>query len=126
MFDIGFWELILILIVALLVVGPERLPRMARTAGLWLGKMRRLITTVRADIQRELAADELRQTLAKQAKSTGLHEIIEETKEIAADAGKLLNDSTDSPRRSESPPSSAPGAATDSPHDAKRQSGSDA
>ena len=126
MFDIGFWELILILIVALLVVGPERLPRMARTAGLWLGKMRRLVTTVRADIQRELAAEELRQTLAKQAKSTGLHEIIEETREIAADAGKLLNESTDSPRRSESPPSSPPGAATDSPHDAKRQSGPDA
>ena len=126
MFDIGFWELTLILIVALLVVGPERLPRMARSAGLWMGRMRRFVGTVRADIQRELAAEELRQTLAKQAKSTGLHEIIEETKEIAADAGQLLKDPADSPRRSESPESSPRGEATDSPHDAKRQSGPDA
>jgi sec-independent protein translocase protein TatB len=126
MFDVGFWELTLILIVALLVIGPERLPRVARSAGLWMGKMRRFVTTVRADIQRELAAEELKQTLAKQAKSTGLHEIIEETREIAADAGQLLKDPADSSRRPESTESSPSGEATESPHDAKRQSGPDA
>ncbi len=47
MFDIGFWELSLLALVALLVVGPERLPKLARTAGLWLGKGRRLINSVR-------------------------------------------------------------------------------
>ncbi|NOR39707.1 MAG: twin-arginine translocase subunit TatB, partial [Gammaproteobacteria bacterium] len=40
MFDIGFWEIIFILVISLLVVGPERMPRIARTAGLWVGKMR--------------------------------------------------------------------------------------
>jgi sec-independent protein translocase protein TatB len=126
MFDVGFWELTLILIVALLVVGPERLPRVARSAGLWMGKMRRFVSTVRADIQRELAAEELKETLAKQAKSTGLHEIIEETREIAADAGQTLKEPADSRRRSESPDASPGGEATDSPHDAKQQSGRDA
>lgn len=81
MFDIGFWELAVISVVALLVVGPERLPRLARTAGLWMGRARRFVSTVKADIDRELAADELKKTLAKQAESTGLHEIIEETRQ---------------------------------------------
>jgi sec-independent protein translocase protein TatB len=80
MFDIGFWELAIIAVVALLVVGPERLPRVARTAGMWIGKMRGFVTSVKRDIDRELAADELKRALAKQAESTGLHEIIEETR----------------------------------------------
>jgi sec-independent protein translocase protein TatB len=80
MFDVGFWELTVIAIVALLVVGPEKLPRVARSAGLWVGKARRFVSSVKADIDRELAADELKKALAKQAESTGLHEIIEETR----------------------------------------------
>jgi len=78
MFDIGFWELIFILVIALLVVGPERLPRVARTVGLWLGKARGLIASVKADIDRELAAEELKRTLARQAAVPELEEIIEE------------------------------------------------
>ncbi len=81
MFDIGFWELALIGVVALLVIGPERLPRVARTAGLWLGRARRFVSSVKADIDRELAADELKKALAKQAKSESLYEIIEDTKD---------------------------------------------
>lgn len=85
MFDIGFWEIILILVIMLLVVGPERLPRLARTAGLWLGKARGFVSSVKADIDRELAAEELKRHLMKQAESTGIHEIIEETKAVAKD-----------------------------------------
>jgi len=55
MFDIGFFEIIFIMVIALLVVGPERLPRIARTAGLWLGKMRGFVSSVKADIDQELA-----------------------------------------------------------------------
>ncbi len=80
MFDIGFWELAVIGVVALLVVGPEQLPRLARTAGLWAGRARRFVGSVKADIDRELAADELKKSLAKQADSEGLYDIIEETK----------------------------------------------
>ena len=53
-------------IVALLVIGPERLPTVARTIGLWLGKARRLIAHTRADIERELGTEELRSMLYKQ------------------------------------------------------------
>ena len=81
MFDIGFWELLVIGVVALLVIGPERLPKVARTAGLWVGRARRFVSTVKADIDREIAADELKKVLRKQAESSGLHDIIEETRQ---------------------------------------------
>lgn len=79
MFDIGFSEIIFILVITLLVVGPERLPRVARTAGLWLGKIRGFVTSVKADIDQELAAEELKRILAKQAAMPELEEIIEKT-----------------------------------------------
>jgi len=63
MFDIGFAELLLIGIVGLLVIGPERLPTAVRTAGLWLGRLRRSFNEVKRDIERELRTDEIRQTL---------------------------------------------------------------
>lgn len=83
MFDIGFWELALIAVVALLVIGPERLPGVARTAGLWLGKARSFIASVKADVDRELKAEELKRIMEKQAELPGLHDIIEETREAA-------------------------------------------
>ncbi len=72
MFDIGFWELTLIAIVALLVIGPERLPEVARKTGMWVGRMRRFVTNVKADIDRELRQEELRKALERNA---GLDEI---------------------------------------------------
>jgi sec-independent protein translocase protein TatB len=59
MFDIGFSELFVIGVVALIVLGPERLPRVARTAGHLFGRFQRYVTTVKADIQREMDAAEL-------------------------------------------------------------------
>ena len=59
MFDVGFWELAIIGVVALVIVGPERLPGLARTAGLWVGKARRMIADVKRDIDRELKASEM-------------------------------------------------------------------
>ena len=81
MFDAGFFELLLIGVVALLVVGPERLPKLARTAGMWLGRGRRFINSVKEDIDKEIKADELRQILEKQKQNNPLHEIIEDTKQ---------------------------------------------
>lgn len=66
MFDMGFTEMMLIGIVALIVIGPERLPGVARTAGKYFGRLKRFMTTVRADVEQELRADELRQILAQQ------------------------------------------------------------
>ena len=60
MFDIGFSELVVIAIVALVVIGPERLPRVARTAGVLLGRMQRYVSAVKADIHREMQLDEIK------------------------------------------------------------------
>jgi len=88
MFDIGFSELVLIGIVALLVIGPDRLPKVARTAGKWVGKMRGFVSSVKADIDHELAADELKKILKEQSDSSSIHEIIEETKTVTDDIQK--------------------------------------
>lgn len=63
MFDIGFPELLIVAIVALLVLGPERLPETLRTVGLWIGRFRRMFSDVKADIEREIGADEIRQQI---------------------------------------------------------------
>ena len=68
MFDVGFTELMLIGIVALVVIGPERLPGVARTAGKYFGRLKRFMTTIKADVEQELRADELRAILADQQK----------------------------------------------------------
>ncbi len=82
MFDVGFWELGLIALVALIVIGPERLPKVARTAGLWLGRGRRFVANVKADIDREMKAEELKEILEKQKKMANpVHEILEETQQ---------------------------------------------
>ena len=60
MFDIGFSELVVIGVVALIVIGPERLPKVARAAGLLYGRMQRYVSTVKSDISREIQLDELR------------------------------------------------------------------
>jgi len=65
MFDVGFSELIVIAIVALVVIGPERLPKVARTAGHLLGRMQRYVNDVKADISREMQLDELKKLQAE-------------------------------------------------------------
>ena len=66
MFDIGFWELLLIAIVALVVVGPERMPRLIRVTGLWIGRANASIQSVRSEISRELSAEDLKKTILDQ------------------------------------------------------------
>ena len=63
MFDIGFSELLIIAVVALLVLGPERLPKAARFTGLWVRRARAQWYSVRSELERELAADELKRSL---------------------------------------------------------------
>lgn len=63
MFEVGFSELIMVGLVSLLVIGPERLPKVARVAGYWLGKMQQMIANVKVEIAQELHAEEIRQLL---------------------------------------------------------------
>jgi sec-independent protein translocase protein TatB len=65
MFDVGFSELIVIAIVALVVIGPERLPKVARTVGHLLGRMQRYVNDVKADISREMQLEELKKLQAE-------------------------------------------------------------
>lgn len=114
MFDIGFWEIMIITLVALLVVGPERLPGLAREIGRFVGKAKRFVNSVRSDIEQELQTEELRKMLKSQedeiqqlksimrdtedqlrgdieASSKTLREDLDEAKSALRDAGQELN-----------------------------------
>jgi sec-independent protein translocase protein TatB len=101
MFDIGFSELMVIGLVALIVIGPEKLPRVARTVGHLAGRLQRYVSDVKADINREIELDELRkmrdsmQQAASEMQSsvqselhkteTDLNKAVEEAKESVED-----------------------------------------
>lgn len=88
MFDVGFFELLLISMVALLVIGPERLPKVARMAGLWIGRGRRMLSSVKADIEKELKAEELKRILEEQTGSNAVHEILDDSRAALNDIRK--------------------------------------
>ena len=60
MFDVGFSELVLIAVVAMIVIGPERLPKVARTAGALLGRMQRYVNSVKSEVEREMQFEDLK------------------------------------------------------------------
>jgi sec-independent protein translocase protein TatB len=104
MFDIGFWELCLIAVIALLVFGPEKLPGAARTAGLWIGRARRFIGTIKQDIDKELHLQEMQDAI-KHSDQTGLHQFIEETKTGLSDLNKPISLDPTKPTEEKSPSS---------------------
>ncbi len=76
MFDVGFWEIIIILVIGLLVIGPDKLPGVARQLGVWVGRTRAYVSSVKSDIDRELRLQELQDMM----KQNDLHDIVEDTK----------------------------------------------
>lgn len=100
MFDFGFWELVVVLVVALLVVGPERLPQVARTAGLWIGRLRRMADGMREEIRRELEAEELKKGLQDLKDESGFDEL---EREMRATEGEV-RDGLESAQRAPGPP----------------------
>lgn len=90
MFDIGFWEFTLIGIITLIVVGPERMPAIARKAGHYVGKIKKFVAKVQEDIGDEFESDKLKEHLNLEDKDSNIVEIFEETKkslnEIKQDA----------------------------------------
>lgn len=101
MFDIGFSEMIVIAVIALIVLGPEKLPRVARTAGHLLGRMQRYVNDVKSDINREIELDELRK-LQKEMQNTAssieqsvkgqISSVQSEFKQIGDSTQKALSD----------------------------------
>lgn len=107
MFDVGMGEVGLIAVIALLVLGPERLPGAARTAGALLRKARQGWLSVRAEIERELAAEELKRKLKETAAAA----------DPASQAGDALREAEDAMRAALNPaPPDSPAVAKD-PHE---------
>ena len=96
MFDVGFWEILLIGVIALIIIGPKKLPTVARQAGRMAGKVQYFVNKFKDDINKEFKAEELKKTLAQQAESLGVNELIEdfksETEEIKTARDELLQD----------------------------------
>ena len=86
MFDVGFSEVVIIAIIALVILGPERLPKVARTLGFWVGKARRMVADVKSDIDREMRESEL-----ADLRKLG-DEISEVKNEVQSAAGEVADD----------------------------------
>lgn len=100
MFDIGFTELLLVGIVALIVLGPERLPRAARMAGLWMRKARASWYAMRSEFERELADEDLRRSLKQGGEEAkALKQDIEQS--TRAIGGEISDELTVVPRAAE-------------------------
>ena len=111
MFDFGFAEMLVIGVVALLVIGPERLPSVARTVGGYVGRIRRFVNNVRSDVEREFRTDELQRMLREQQdelqslketinesrQQSGLGDIREDVENTIADFNKTFVEDADSP-----------------------------
>lgn len=83
MFDIGFWELVMIAVVTLLVVGPDEFPAVVRKLGAWIADARRYTAAVKSEFNAEIRkAEELKELIAKEAQVAELHKIIDETKTV--------------------------------------------
>lgn len=84
MFDIGFMELLVIAVVGLLVIGPERLPEAIRTGAMWVGRARRTFSRFRQEVEKEIGADEIRRDLRNEAIMEQLEQARSSFKEVAS------------------------------------------
>ena len=90
MFDIGFPELIMISVVALLVIGPEKLPETIRTISLWVGRLQRSFTSIRREIENEIGADEIRAQLHNEGIMKDLENAQQTLKDVQSDVNNTI------------------------------------
>jgi len=97
-FDFGLWEIAIIGIITLIVVGPEKMPALARKAGLYAGKFKKFITKIKTDINDELKADELKKQLSIKNEDLSLSQTLKDAKssinEIKQEGRKLAETSS--------------------------------
>lgn len=91
MFDIGFWEFALIGVITLIIIGPERMPEVAKTVGRYIGKAKRFIGKIQQDIGEEIEVDKLKGHLDLEDKDSNIIEILEETKDTLNDIKNDVN-----------------------------------
>lgn len=94
MFDIGFWEITVIAVVALIVVGPDEFPYLVRKIGGWIGNARQIVNNVKADLDREVnRADELKSRIEEETRIAELHQQVEsQGRKITASVNKSVTD----------------------------------
>lgn len=102
MFDVGFSELLVIAVVALLVLGPERLPKAARFAGLWVRRARSQWNSVKAEFERDLADEDLKRSLRETQAS--LREAHASLRDAGSNMQREMEDARDSVMRGPMPP----------------------
>ena len=112
MFDVGLSELMIIAVVALVVIGPERLPKVARTAGLLLGRLQRYVSDVKSDINREIQLDELKKMQQEMTDQvTNLQtSVTHEMREVESSVSKVIEPLAADVAVSPAPTSEAPPA----------------
>jgi sec-independent protein translocase protein TatB len=117
MFDIGFSELLVIGVVALIVIGPERLPRVARTLGHLAGRLQRYVSDVKSDISREMELEDLRkmrdsmQQAATSFESSVKSELDKTETELNKSVEAVIQDKAVEAKPAEAPPGEAPAEA---------------
>ena len=100
MFDIGFTELLLVAVIALVVLGPERLPGAIKTTAYWVGKIRRSFQSVKSELEREIDADGIRRQLHNEEIMKELNKTREQFQEEVSDLKKTASlDTADEPAK---------------------------
>jgi len=103
MFDFGMWEIAIILVITLIVVGPEKMPALARKAGLYVGKFRKFVSKIKNDINSEIEAEELKEQLSIKNEELLVSQTLDEAKsgidEIKHEASKISNLSSNANKR---------------------------
>ena len=82
MFDFGIWEIAIIFVITLIVVGPEKMPALARKAGLYVGKIRKFVSKIKNDINSEIEAEELKEQLSVKNEELLVTQTLDESKSI--------------------------------------------
>lgn len=95
MFDIGFFELLVVGVVGLLVIGPERLPETVRTVALWWGRLKRSIQSTRTEIEQQIGADDIRRQLHNEEVMRRLEESQESIKRTVSENVEEINKALD-------------------------------
>jgi len=97
MFDIGFWEVLLIMLLALMVAGPERLPRLATTVGRWVGNARRMVSNLQMDLERHVQASDLDAKSTLSDLKQGLQDAQQEMRSVSNDAKNVMTKLSNQP-----------------------------
>ena len=93
MLDFGMWEIAVIFVITLIVVGPEKMPALARKAGLYVGKFKKFVSRIKDDINSEIEAEELKEQLSVKNEELAISQTLDEAKsgidEIKHEASKI-------------------------------------